>query len=115
MSVHVMSWVFKHSKTRLAERLVLLVLADHAEADGSNARASIDLIADEALIDQRHVRKCLRQLEACGAIKAMGRTRKGVVVYQVVMTAEAAVLQAGQASTARSEGRSNCPPVKLPP
>src|SRR5688572_23904285 len=45
VSIHVMSWVLKNSETRLGERLVLLVLADHADEAGKNAWVSVNTIS----------------------------------------------------------------------
>ena len=56
MSVHVISWVLSHSEERLGNRLVLIVLADHAAKDGSDAFPSVNTIAQEARMSKRAVR-----------------------------------------------------------
>lgn len=85
-----MSWVFRKSDAKLGDRLVLLILADKAEDDGDNARPSVPTIAKQACLSERQVQRCLRNLEAAGAIKKTGRyrypgQRNGVNVYQVIM------------------------------
>ena len=87
MSVHVLSWVLRHSEATLADRLVLLVLADHAGEDGAGSYPSIETIAREARIDRRTAQRCLRELEAppLKAIRREGTTRHGVSVYRVIL------------------------------
>jgi len=90
MSVHVMSWVFKHSEETLGRRLVLLVLADHAKEDGTEAWPSVQTIVEQARISERQVQYALRRLEEAGAITKTGRhrgqnQRYGTNVYSVNM------------------------------
>ncbi len=89
MSVHVTSWVLKQSDARLADRLVLLVLADHANHDGTGAWASHKTIAHEARISERSVRYSLKRLEQSEAITRTGVSRHGTIVYAVVMSVNA--------------------------
>jgi len=86
MSVHVMSWVLRHSEEKLGNRLVLLVLADHAADDGTDAWPSVDTIASEARLSRRQVQRCLRELEASGAIIPAGRSHKSTTVWGVNMS-----------------------------
>ncbi len=90
MSVHVMSWVLKHSEETLGRRLVLLVLADHAKEDGTEAWPSVQTIVEQARISERQVQYALRRLEEAGAITKNGRhrgqnQRYGTNVYSVNM------------------------------
>lgn len=90
MSVHVVSWVLEHSDAKLGERLVLLVLADHAEHDGTNAWPAVATIARQTRLSERQVQRCLRALEARGEITKTGSHRAGAQrygthVYAVVM------------------------------
>ena len=83
MSVHVISWVLSHSEERLGNRLVLIVLADHAAKDGSDAFPSVNTIAQEARMSQRAVRYALRALAASGSIEATGTHESGTVIYRI--------------------------------
>lgn len=85
MSVHVTSYVLRHSEARLGDRLVLLALGDHAHHDGTNAYASVEKLALEARLSNRQVQRCLRRLEADGHIEPTGVAEHGQVVYRVVM------------------------------
>lgn len=92
MSVHVVSWVLKHSEAKLGQRLVLLALADRAEDDGTNAWPAVSSLARDTRLSERQVQYCLRALEQAGAIKCTGTRRVqgqrggGVNVYAVLMT-----------------------------
>ncbi len=85
MSVHVISWVLRHSPATLGDRLVLIVLADHASNDGGDAYPSVKTIADEAKLSERQAHRCLRDLEQSGQIERQGTGPRGVVIYRVKM------------------------------
>lgn len=86
MSVHVISWVLKHSEARLGDRLVLIVLADHASEDGTNAYPTLATIAQQARMSRRQVQRALRNLETQGLIKDRGRTDWGARRFDVAMS-----------------------------
>ena len=86
MSVRVMSWVFEHSPVQhRGDLLALLVLADHAHDDGTNAYPGVDTIASRARLSRRGVFDALARLKAAGAIVADGRGPRGTIAYRVVM------------------------------
>lgn len=85
MSVHVLSWVLRHSDETLGRRLVLIVLADHAKEDGTSSWPSVNTIAREARMTRRPVQAALRQLEASGAITPTGTSRQGTTIYTIEM------------------------------
>jgi DNA-binding Lrp family transcriptional regulator len=87
MSTHVTSWVFKHSdEATPGRRLVLLVLADHADKDGRNAYPSVATIAHETRMSERGVRYALRELERSGQIESLGiHPQLRTTEYRVVM------------------------------
>jgi hypothetical protein len=61
MSVHVMSWVFKHSEAEGNERMCLLVLANYADEDGF-CWPSLPRVAHEMRVSVRTAQRCLRSL-----------------------------------------------------
>lgn len=87
MSVRVTSWVLEHSEEGVpGRRLVLLVLADKADHDGTNAYPSVARIAREARMSERGVRYALRALESSGRISKRGtHPMYGTTEYVVVM------------------------------
>lgn len=82
MSVHVISWVLRHSESKLGDRLVAIVLADHAREDGTSAWPSVETIAHQSRLSVRQARRCLRNLEESGEIKETGTSRKGTHIYE---------------------------------
>lgn len=68
MSIRCQNWVFEHSESRGNDRLVLLVIADEADDDGSNAYPGIERIALKARLPVRTVMRCVERLETEGAL-----------------------------------------------
>lgn len=85
MSVYVISWVLKHSEAKHAQRLVLLVLADHASSDGTDSYPSVRTIAREARLSETAVHTALTKLKAAGRIEAAGESEWKTTVYRVQM------------------------------
>ena len=68
MSVQAMSWVLNESKSTLGSRLVLLSIANHADAKGMNSWPNIPTIAGESLMSERQAQRCIKQLEKSGEL-----------------------------------------------
>jgi hypothetical protein len=86
MSIEAISYVLRHSEATLSARLVLLVLADHAHADGSESYPAVDSIAREARLSRRAVQVALRKLEDEGEIVRDGVGRNGTTCYRLTMS-----------------------------
>lgn len=85
MSIQAIAWVLEHSEATLADRLVLLAIANHADARGWNAWPSIPLIASEARVDDRTVYRAIEALEKRGEIiveRRRGRPNRYAVALQ---------------------------------
>jgi len=82
-----MSWVMKHSESKLADRLVLLVLASYASEDFSGAHPSIATICRDANLSERQVTRSLSQLRDSGQIKCQGATSNGVRIWEITQVA----------------------------
>lgn len=63
-----MSWVIEHSKQKGSSFVVLLMIANHAHSDGTNAFPSYDTIARESRISHRQVTRIIPKLEASGEL-----------------------------------------------
>lgn len=85
MSVHVISWVLKHSEAKGSDRLVLIALADKASDDGTHAYPSVDTLARESRCSRRTVQSSLRKLEADGRLVCEGLGPRGQNRYVVIM------------------------------
>lgn len=68
MSIQAIAWVLEHSSSTLADRLVLLAVANHADASGWNAWPAIDRLALEARVDRRTVFRAIESLETAGEL-----------------------------------------------
>ena len=74
MSIQAVAWVLEHSKATLANRLVLIAIANHADARGWNAYPSVRLIGDEARCGRTTVFRALEALEQSGELVIHRRT-----------------------------------------
>lgn len=69
MAIEVIAWVLRHSTAKGTDRLVLIGLADHADADDWIAWPSVDTLATYACTSRRSVQRALRSLEESGRVK----------------------------------------------
>ena len=67
MSIKIASEVWEGSHHKSGNLLVLLALADHADAQGK-AWPGIPLLARKARLSERHARRCLHQLITSGEV-----------------------------------------------
>lgn len=68
MSIKAQLWVYENSEARLADRLVLLAIADEADDDGTNAYPSLRRIAHKARVAVGTASAAVERLEAMGAL-----------------------------------------------
>lgn len=73
MSIQAVAWVLEHSGASLADRLVLIAIANHADARGWNAYPAVPLIAHEALVSEATVYRALTALEESGELTVRRR------------------------------------------
>jgi len=112
----------------LAEKAVAMVLAEHANEDGSEARPAVDTIAAEAEISRRAVQLALRVLEDRGLIAVQTpATSKKPAVYRVLVdltitakirgakSARGAIHDTGGAQFTTSRGEATSPKPVLEP
>lgn len=79
MSVEAQAWAFEVTGISAAQKVVLLVLANHAGHDGSNAWPAVSTIARKACLSERRVISALRALEAYGLISRVERPGRSSV------------------------------------
>lgn len=77
MSITVQAWVYQHSEARLADRLVLLAIADEADDDGTGAFPSLRRIAHKARVAVGTASEAVRRLEAAGVLEVDRPERTG--------------------------------------
>ena len=73
MSVKVTTWVFDHSQSRNGDRVVLLVLADHADDERWECWPSQGRMARKANMATRSVKRCIDNLVRLGEVKILTR------------------------------------------
>ncbi len=105
-----MSWVWKYSKAKGNERLVLLAIADRCDDEGRNAWPSVRSLVDKTLLSERTVQSCVRRLTDLGEllVQPAGGPR-GTNLYVVTMTpAESAPPQNPHPADCVAEGCEIC-------
>ncbi|MBX3297446.1 MAG: helix-turn-helix domain-containing protein [Acidobacteria bacterium] len=73
MSVQAQSWVIEHSQHKGSELLLLLMIANHAHADGTNAFPSLKLLAKECRMSRRQIARLVKTLETSGELQVHRR------------------------------------------
>jgi hypothetical protein len=68
VSVEAISWVWKHSASRLAARLLLLRIANNADENGCNSWHTVPSMARATRLSQRQVTRAARSLETLGEV-----------------------------------------------
>lgn len=86
MSIEVMSWVWKHSKSSGTSKFVLLAIADNAWDDGTNAWPSITTISRKTGLSSRTVQRCIQTLCEMGELEWSDRPGHSNL-YRVLMNA----------------------------
>ncbi len=79
MSIRLMTQVWELDLP-LADKMVLLVIADHASDDGTNSYPAVGTIARKSSMSSRNVQRCLSRLEGQGLI-SIARQQGGPSYY----------------------------------
>lgn len=106
MAVEVITWVFKHSRSRNGQRLLMLAVADACNSpDGTGAWLSNAALCAKTGLSERAVQVAVRECEKLGELKVdRGRGRGGVNVFTVVMAADVSTAKKGAESAGLTEG-----------
>ncbi len=108
MSVQAMSWVIEHSRHKGAELLCLLMIANHAHADGTNAFPSIETLARECRMSERQIKRIIQKLEESGELRVERGVGRGNVNYYVI------VMDGEQSHTSQDEAQKVTPMSPFP-
>lgn len=73
MSIQAVAWVLANSEATLADRLVFIAIANHADARGYNSYPSVDHIASEARVGVSTVSRSIANLERLGELAVVRR------------------------------------------
>ena len=69
MSIEATSWVFEHSRSKGAARLVLLSIANHADPFGKSTYPSLGTISRESGVSLRQIKRSFAQLLKIGELR----------------------------------------------
>jgi hypothetical protein len=72
------------------ETQVLMVLARHCDKQTLECRVSNDTLAWEVFVNEKSIRRALIALIDIGAVRAIGKTWRGVTRHKIILTAEMA-------------------------
>jgi hypothetical protein len=87
LSIKVMQWVWDCSRSKNAQRLVLLAIADCASEDGGNAYPSNVELQRKAALSERAVRDAVAGLMKLGELDvSINGGRRGTNMYRIIMT-----------------------------
>jgi len=82
-----MSYVIDHSEHKGSYLLTLLMIANHAHADGTGAYPSIATLAKETRLSERGVQYCIDKLKESGELLVFpDEGPRGCNLYQIPMT-----------------------------
>jgi DNA-binding transcriptional ArsR family regulator len=76
MSIEALNWAWEQPVAKAVNKLVLLALADHSNADGE-CWPSMKRIAERSDISPRHVSRSINELIDLGLVEKAGRRRHG--------------------------------------
>lgn len=116
MSAQCTGRVWRYSKHKGSDLLVLLAIADHAKDDGTGAWPSVASIAQKTRLSERNVRYSLKKLEASGELVVERNAGpKGANLYQITLDGCNLCIPAEPApSTAKSAGVQSLHGCKIP-
>lgn len=69
MSIQALVWVIEYSQSHLADRCVLVSIANHCDRQGGNAWPSVDTISHEAKVSHRQVQVSIVRLGRMGELR----------------------------------------------
>jgi hypothetical protein len=86
MSVQAMTWVLENSRHKGSELLLMLVIANYAHNDGSNAFAGAPVLAKNCRLSIREVFRLIRRLESSGELIVNRSAGRHANRYTITMT-----------------------------
>lgn len=90
MSIQAISWAIREAPvTNPTDQLVLVVLAEHAQPDGTDSFPSIATLMQETKLGRSTLFRTLTRLKDQGLIEPIAERSRGVVVYRLAMTSPA--------------------------
>ena len=104
MSIQAVSWVLDYSESKGFDRLVLIAIANHFNADERESRPSIRLIAREAHVSTNTVMAAIRRLTEIGELEVVDPgTQRSTARYGMPFLPEPKPVDKGVGECLKSE------------
>jgi hypothetical protein len=88
-SIQALVWVIEYSQSRLADRCVLVSIANHCDRQGKNAWPSVDTISHEAKVSTRQAQVSIARLCKMGELGVeKNQGPHGTNLYELPMMTE---------------------------
>lgn len=104
MSVQATTWAWEHSTAKGNDLLVLLAVADAANAQGGRSCQSAATVSSMTRLSERTVQRVLQRLVESGELVVDGRDRR----YQTNVYSMPGVAAGGPVTLRQDDGPSNC-------
>jgi hypothetical protein len=89
MSIQALVWVIEYSRSRLADRCVLVSIANHCDREGKNAWPSVDTVSHEAKVSTRQAQVSIARLCRLGELRVeKNRGPHGTNLYGLPLMTE---------------------------
>lgn len=85
MSVQATAWVIQHSEHKGSNLLLLIMIANHAHADGTGAWPSVSTLAKECRMSERQIKRMLPELDASGELVVFWSKGRRAHEYAIAM------------------------------
>ena len=85
MSVQASAWVIQNSQHKGSDLLCLLMIANHAHSDGTNAFPSVPTLAKECRMSARQITRIIQNLETSGELRVQRSEGRHAHTFTVVM------------------------------
>jgi hypothetical protein len=115
MSFQAQTWVINHSKHKGSALLVMLMIANHAHADGTNAFPSVSTLARECRMSDRQITRIIQQLETSGELVVDRSAGRFTHRYAIAMTEPTRESKSPEINPDNMTGLSDSDPDNLSP
>ena len=111
MSVQASAWVIQNSQHKGSDLLCLLMIANHAHSDGTNAFPSVPTLAKECRMSARQITRIIQNLEGSGELRVQRSEGRHAHTFTVVMQALVQPLKPDPANLSPSKNGNNLAPT----
>ena len=107
MSVQASAWVIQNSQHKGSDLLCLLMIANHAHSDGTNAFPSVPTLAKECRMSSRQITRIIQNLQGSGELLVQRSEGRHAHTFTVVMEALIQPIKPDPANMSPSQNGNN--------